>query len=75
MMSGSSTPDPADMQAGNDVLAEIAERLRFEALLSDLAAGFINLQRERVDQAIEDCLRRIVEALGIDRSTLFLDPV
>ena len=74
MMSGSSTPGPADMQGGNDVSAEIAERLRFEALLSDLAAGFINLQPERVDQAIEDCLRRIVEALGIDRSTLFLDP-
>jgi hypothetical protein len=51
--------------------ADVAERLRFEALLNDLAAGFIDLEPERVDQAIEDCLRRIVEALGLDRSTLF----
>jgi len=48
----------------------VAERLRFEALLSDLAAGLINLEPERVDQAIEDCLRRIVGALDLDRSTL-----
>jgi len=69
-MSGSSTPDLADMQGGIDVSAEIAERLRFEALVNDLAAGFVNLEPERVDPAIEDCLRRIVEALGLDRSTL-----
>jgi hypothetical protein len=36
-----------DMQGGDDVSAEIAERLRFEALLSDLAAGFINLCTSR----------------------------
>ena len=48
-----------------EVSAEIAERLRFDALLSDLAAGFINLEPEQVDQAIEDCLHHIVEALGV----------
>jgi formate hydrogenlyase transcriptional activator len=51
-------------------LAE-AESLRFESLVIDLAAGFINLDPARVDLAIEDCLHRIVEALGLDRSTLF----
>jgi hypothetical protein len=47
------------------------EGLRFESLVIDLAAGFINVDPSRVDLAIEDCLRRIVEALGLDRSTLF----
>ena len=50
---------------------EVGERLRFESLIIDLAAGFISIDPERVDQAIEDSLRRIVEALGLDRSTLF----
>src|SRR5215831_15570679 len=71
MTTGSWGSSPTDMQRGIEVSAEIAERLQSEALLSDLAAGFINLEPEQVDQAIEDCLRRIVEALGVDRSTLF----
>jgi len=70
MTSGSSGASPPDIRGGDDVATDVAERLRFEALLSDLAAGFINLEPERVDQAIEDCLRRIVEALDLDRSTL-----
>src|SRR5262249_29957773 len=71
MTSGSSGAGPQDIPGGDDVGADVAERLQYEALLSDLAAGFINLEPEPVDQAIEDCLRRIVEALGVDRSTLF----
>src|SRR5262249_20851852 len=61
----------ADVGGGDEVATDVAERLRFEALLSDLAAGFINLEPERVDSAIEDCLRRIVETLDLDRSTLW----
>ena len=45
--------------------------LRFESLVIDLAAGFINVDPGRVYLVIEECLRRIVEALGLDRSTLF----
>src|SRR5262249_60382580 len=71
MTSGSSGAGPQDIPGGDDVGADVAERLQYEALLSDLAAGFINLEPEQVDQAIEACLRRIVEALGVDRSTLF----
>jgi hypothetical protein len=59
------------MPKGDDVSSDLAERLRFESLVIDLAAGFVNLEPERVDQAIEDCLRHIVEALHLDRSTLF----
>jgi len=44
---------------------------RFESLVIDLAAGFINMDPGQVDLVIEDSLRRIVEALGLDRSTLF----
>ena len=48
-----------------------AEELsRFERLLVELSAGFINLPAGRIDEAIEDGLRRIVEALEIERSTL-----
>src|SRR5262245_41976402 len=69
MTSGPSGINP-DTLGGGDVTSDVAERLRFEALVNDLAAGFVNLEPERVDQTIEDCLRRIVEALGLDRSTL-----
>ncbi|MDM0106324.1 ATP-binding protein [Variovorax sp. J22R24] len=50
--------------------ASIYDLLRFERLLSDLAASFINLPPENVDLAIENELERIVLALGIDRSAL-----
>ncbi len=43
----------------------------FEALVISLAGGFINVDVGKVDVVINDCLRRIVEALGLDRSTLF----
>ena len=60
MTSGPSGTNP-ETRGGGDVTSDVAERLRFEALVNDLAAGFINPKPERVDQAIEDCLRRIVE--------------
>src|SRR5262249_40465391 len=69
-MAASSGGGPADMTARNDAGVDVAELRRFESLVIDLAAGFVSLDTDRVDQAIEDCLRRIVEALGLDRSTL-----
>lgn len=50
--------------------ASVHDLLRFERLLSELSAGFINLPVERIDSAIDEGLRRIVETLGIDRSTM-----
>lgn len=71
MASGPSTSAPADASTATDVPAEADERrFRFESLIIELAAGFIEIAPERVDQAIEDCLRRIVGALDLDRSTL-----
>ncbi len=53
-----------------DLQAELEDRLRFEALLADLSACFANLPSDRVDQAIENALRCLVEALRADRATL-----
>jgi len=46
------------------------ERARFEVLLMQLSATFINVPASEVDSTIESALRQIVEILGIDRSGL-----
>jgi hypothetical protein len=45
--------------------------VEFEALIADLTSRFVNLPSNLIDGAIEDVQRRLVEALDIDRSTLF----
>jgi len=47
---------------------ELAERLRFETLVSDLSAAFISARD--VPQHIERALERIVHELGLDRAVL-----
>ena len=47
------------------------DRLKFEALLSDLSAAFINVPVSEVDGKIVQGLQRIVEFLGVDRSTVW----
>jgi formate hydrogenlyase transcriptional activator len=42
----------------------------FERLLADLSARFVSVAPAAVDGQIEQALRRIVEALGVDRSSL-----
>lgn len=44
------------------------ERLKFESLISDLSALFINLPVDRFDVEIEKGQRRVCEALGLHRS-------
>ncbi len=64
-------PIPPRMNAGNaDLQAELEDRLRFETLLAELSARFVNLPPDRVDREIENALRCLVEALRVDRSTL-----
>jgi formate hydrogenlyase transcriptional activator len=59
------------MNAGNpDLQAELEDRLRFETVLAELSARFVNLPPERVDQEIEESLRRLVAALRMDRAAL-----
>ena len=60
-------------RAGLDRVARAphAERLDFERLVGDLSMRFIDLPPTEVDAAIQDAQRRIVEALDVDRCTLF----
>jgi len=51
--------------------AALEDRLRFETIIADLSARFVNLESDLIDGAIQDAQRRIVEALDLDRSSLF----
>ena len=50
---------------------KLEEKLKFETLLSDISARFVNLPADRMDSEIEYAQRRICELLDIDRSTLW----
>lgn len=58
------------VRAEDGLRAELEERLEFEALLADLSARFIHVPADQVDQMIEEAQRRIIQALGLDRSAL-----
>ena len=45
--------------------------LEFERLVAELSMRFINLPADQGDEAIRDALRRIGEALDLDRATLY----
>jgi transcriptional regulator with GAF, ATPase, and Fis domain len=47
------------------------DQVRIERLVADLAARFVNIPPSEVDACIEDAQRQLVEALDLDRSTLF----
>ena len=49
----------------------LESRLRFEALLLEISAGFVNLPADRIDAEIEETQRRICECLEIDLSSLW----
>jgi transcriptional regulator with GAF, ATPase, and Fis domain len=51
---------------------EIGVRLRFERLISDLSAGFVNLPPDKVGSEIERGLRFITEFFDADRCTIGL---
>jgi PAS domain S-box-containing protein len=51
---------------------QLEERLRFEGLISDLSAGFVNISSEEVDREINNWLQRITEFFDADRCTLGL---
>jgi len=44
--------------------AEVERRLRFEMLLADICAQFVNVAPPKLDPKIESSQRRICEALG-----------
>ncbi|HXJ82156.1 MAG TPA: ATP-binding protein [Candidatus Methylomirabilis sp.] len=49
----------------------LAERLRFETLLSDLSRALASCSDAAIDREVESGLRRIVEDLGTDRASLW----
>ena len=65
----------AELLAANQRLVAsekaLLERLRFETLLADLSARFVNLAPRQMDSQIEDAQRRVCEFLGLDRSMLW----
>ena len=51
-----------------DLREQLEERLRFERLLADLSASFVNVAADPVDAQIEQALERLVDFLGVERS-------
>lgn len=66
------TPDLCNhlAEAGCPLAAPVQDRLRFEDLLGELSATFVNLHASEVDSQIEAALQQVVEFLGIDRGAL-----
>src|SRR2546422_6369137 len=48
----------------------LEERLRFEALLSELSAGLIHVPATDIDAALELALQQVGTFLGVDRANL-----
>lgn len=58
-------------KAITDIGHNLEEQLRFETLLSEISARYINLPVDQIDAGIEDDQRRICEYLGLDLSALW----
>jgi formate hydrogenlyase transcriptional activator len=54
----------------DDARSELEARLRYEILLADLSATFVNQPSERIDEVIDVSLQKLVRTLGHDRSTV-----
>jgi formate hydrogenlyase transcriptional activator len=59
-----------DNQNNGKILTELENLLRFESLLAELSARFVNLPVDDVDREIQESLGRIAETLDVDRATL-----
>jgi len=59
-----------DITAQKHTEMALQERLRFEQLLSDLSARFVNISPDRVDSEIEYGLKQILEFFQVDRAAL-----
>jgi two-component system, NarL family, sensor kinase len=57
-------------EAGCPLATPVQERLRFETLLAELSATFVNLSAGEVDSQITSALQRLVVFLGLDRGGL-----
>jgi two-component system, NarL family, sensor kinase len=55
------------LSADPDLRSQTLERLRFEQLLTDLSATFVNVAADLVDAQIEQALEQLVAFLGVER--------
>ena len=53
------------------IAAELGEQLKYERLLADISASFVNLPADQIDGNIENAQRRICECLGVDHASLW----
>jgi formate hydrogenlyase transcriptional activator len=58
-------------RAEAELLKELEERLRFETLLADISARFVNLPADQIDNEIEEAQRNVCQCLGMDLSSLW----
>ena len=58
-------------RAALEPMPETADPLRFEELVSELSARFVNAAGDEVEVAIHDAQQLVVETLDLNRSTLF----
>ncbi len=61
----------ADITDRKRIENEVAEQLRFEILLADLSARFVNVPAEELDDQIEEAQRQVCECLQVDLASLF----
>ena len=61
----------AEMTSLEQTEQVLEERLKFETLLAELSARFVNLPADQIDGEIEGAQRRICELLDLDRSALW----
>ena len=57
-------------EAGCPVAPAMQNLGRFESVLTELSATFVNIPADQVDSQIESALRKLVELLGVDRVAL-----
>ena len=60
-----------DITDRKEAADRLAERLRFEALLSELSAAFTGSTSDQFEVEISRWMQRVSESLGVDRSDLY----
>ena len=67
---GNNQPESQKIHSRQFEKEGLRERLRFEQLLSDLTARFVNIAPDQVDLEIESALRQTLEFFQVDRCDL-----
>lgn len=74
MTDGEKISAPAVSPPGDAARTDYGERFRFESLLTDLSARFINVHADQLDAVICDAQRQICEFLKVDVCSLWRAP-